>query len=374
MKNRIYLDYNATAQIKAPVIERMCEVMANVGNPSSVHAAGRDAKMLIEKARAQIASLVGVGLNSVIFTGSGTESNNMAIRGVNAASMIHSNIEHDSILAIAKVVEMPVYVTPVDEHGLIDMLKLDELLAKAEAPAIVSIMLANNETGVIQPISDIAQLVHKYDGLLHCDCMQAVGKIFIEFSDLGADMISITGHKMGGPQGVGALIVRPDLPLKPLIVGGGQEQGRRSGTENVAGIVGLGLAAELAEKQLPEFMALETLRDDLENRILKLAPDAKVWSRGVPRLPNTLSVSMAGVSAETQVMHMDLAGIAVSSGSACGSGKVKGSHVLEAMGGGTDGYTLRISLGLDTTQNHIDEAFEAWRELYERMQKKSSEG
>ena len=367
MKKRIYLDFNATAKIKPQVIERMSEVMSNVGNPSSVHAAGREARMLVEAARAQVASLVGAGVNSVIFTGSGTESNNMALRGVKAGSIIHSAIEHDSVVAVAKVLDKPIYVAPVDEHGLVDMLALDDLLSKAEAPAVVSIMLANNETGVIQPIHDIAQLVHKYDGILHCDCMQAAGKIFIEFNDLGADLISITGHKLGGPQGVGALIVRPDLPIETLLVGGGQELGRRSGTENVAGIVGLGLSAKLAEQDLPAFMALEQLRDELQNKILALAPDAKVWSKDAPRLPNTLSVSMPGVSAETQVMHMDLEGVAVSSGSACTSGKVKGSHVLEAIGGSDNGESLRMSLGFGSTQQDIEVAFKAWASLYERM-------
>ncbi len=377
MKKRIYLDYNATSMIKPQVIDRVATVMAAVGNPSSVHDYGRTAKMVVEGARSAIAKLVGVTSNAVIFTGSGTEANNMALRGVNAASIIHSAIEHDSIFAasnqFAKESDKPVFIVPVDGNGVVDMHALDALLADAPSPALVSIMLANNETGVIQPLHDIAALVHKHGGIFHSDCIQAAGKIFIEFADLGVDMISLSAHKMGGPQGVGALVVRPDLPISALIVGGGQELGRRSGTENVAGIAGFGLAAELAERDLPSFMALETLRDALEEKITTLAPDAKVWCKNAQRLPNTLAISMPNVSAETQVMHMDLEGVAVSSGSACSSGKVKASHVIKAIGcEGTD--TIRISFGFASEAEDVDIVFEAWKSLYERMKQKNGEG
>ncbi len=373
MKKRIYLDYNATSMIKPQVIDRVATVMAAVGNPSSVHDYGRTAKMVVEGARSAIAKLVGVTSNAVIFTGSGTEANNMALRCVNAESIIHSAIEHDSIFAAAKATEKPVFIAPVDGNGVVDMHALDALLSEAPSPALVSIMLANNETGVIQPLHDIAALVHKHGGIFHSDCIQAAGKIFIEFADLGVDMISLSAHKMGGPQGVGALIVRPDLPISALIVGGGQELGRRSGTENVAGIAGFGLAAELAERDLPSFMALETLRDALEEKITTLAPDAKVWCKNAQRLPNTLAISMPNVSAETQVMHMDLEGVAVSSGSACSSGKVKASHVIKAIGcEGTD--TIRISFGFASEAEDVDIVFEAWKSLYERMKQKNGEG
>lgn len=381
MKNRIYLDYNATSQIKPQVIERVAEVMAKVGNPSSVHDYGRGAKMVVEGARAAIAKLVGVASNAVIFTGCGTEANNMAIRTKQAASIVHSNIEHDSVFAAAKLSGKPVFIAPVDENGIVDMQALDALLAKAPKPALVSIMLANNETGVIQPLKDISEIVKKHGGLFHSDCIQAAGKIFVEFADLGVDMISLSAHKMGGPQGVGALVVRPDMPITTLIVGGGQELGRRSGTENVAGIAGFGLAAELAETDLPKFMALEQLRDQLEEKITNAAPDAKIWSAGVSRLPNTLAVSMPGVSAETQVMHMDLEGVAVSSGSACSSGKVKESHVLKAMslkamslkamgGDGCGTETIRISFGFESVASDVDQVFAAWSGLYDRMKQK----
>jgi cysteine desulfurase len=380
MKNRIYLDYNATSQIKPKVIDRVCEVLSEVGNPSSVHSNGRTAKMVVETARAAVAKLVGVASNSIIFTGSGTEANNMALRCVNFASIIHSAIEHDSIFAAAKAAvngtDKPIFIAPVDENGLLDMHALDALLEQAPSPALVSIMLANNETGVIQPLKDISELVHKHGGLFHSDCIQAAGKMFIEFADIGVDMLSISAHKMGGPQGVGALVVRPTMPITAFVVGGGQELGRRSGTENVAGIAGFGVAAELAQVDLPKFMALEQLRGNLEEKIIALAPEVKIWSKNAWRLPNTLAISMPDVSAEIQVMHMDLEGVAVSSGSACSSGKVKESHVIKAMikDGTSSADTIRISFGYASDASDVDKVFQAWSSLYKRMQLKKSEG
>lgn len=364
----IYMDYNATAPIRTSVIDVVTDAMRVVGNPSSVHAAGRSARKLVEEARAKVAALAGCRTRDVTFCSGGTEANNAVIRGAGAASVIISAIEHDSALAAAKLAGVPVFVCGVDRDGVISQDQLRTLLAESPAPALVSVMLANNETGVIQPIQEIVQIAHECGARLHTDAVQAAGKINIDFNELGADYLTLSSHKVGGSQGVGAIITAPTAPLAPLIAGGGQELGRRSGTENVAGIAGFGVAALEAVDDLGEASRIAAMRDRFEVAVSDHTNTACIISRGAPRTPNTSCVAMPGVKGETQVMHFDLNGICLSSGSACSSGKVKVSHVLSAMGYDeeTANASIRVSLGRMTQDSDIDALITAWKSLYDR--------
>lgn len=368
METIIYLDYNATAPTRPEVIEAVTTVMATVANASSVHAAGREARKKVEAARAEVAALVGADPDNVIFTSGGTEADNLALKGFGKRRLIVSSIEHGAILAPALLYDAASVIVPVDGNGHVDQAALRNALADTDGPAIVSIMLANNETGVIQPMTEIAAIVHEYDALLHCDAVQAAGKIPVDIKALGVDMLSLASHKIGGPQGVGALVLREDRHIDAQIIGGGQERGRRSGTENVAGIVGFGVAARIAHSRLDDFAELAGLRDDMERHIKQIAPGVRVFGADVDRLPNTSCLTMPGVKSETQVMSFDLAGIAISAGSACSSGKVAASHVLEAMGVDEDeGMTaVRVSMGWRTKRQDIDSFIEAWREIHQR--------
>jgi cysteine desulfurase len=260
----------------------------------------------------------------------------------------------------------------VDGEGVIDLAVLERLLAQGprDGGTLMSVMLANNETGVIQPVAQAAALAARYGARIHCDAVQAAGKITVDFADLGVDYLSLSAHKLGGPQGVGALVVREVCALTPLVRGGGQEQGRRSGTENVPGIAGFGVAAELA--CLPD--GIGALRDHWEARVRDAVPGAVIFSASAPRLPNTSCVAVPGVGSETQVMALDLAGIGVSAGAACSSGKVKSSRVLGAMGCGDDlaGSAIRISLGWATTEVDMNRLFDAWIALHERMARRKA--
>lgn len=366
MKTAIYLDYNATAPIRPEVIDRVAQVMKEGGNPSSVHAAGRKAKARLETARRQIADLVDCKPQEVIFTSGGTESNNLALLAFASRPQIISAAEHDSVLAvqghgIVKRVE-------VLENGQVNLDRLAALIDECEEPPLVSIMLANNETGVLQPVPEIAELVHEKGGIVHTDAIQCAGKIPVSFRELGVDMMSLSAHKIGGPQGQGALIVREGLAIQSIQKGGGQELGRRGGTENVAGISGFGLAAELAgnEEQLIVAEKLAELRDHMEQEIAAVSKDVKIYGKQSSRLPNTSCISMPDVGSELQVMNFDLAGIAISAGSACSSGKVKASHVLTAMGASEKeaAEAIRVSLGRLTKASDIDKFIEVWKKLY----------
>lgn len=364
----IYLDYNATAPVRPEVIEAVVAVMSAVGNASSVHAAGRQARKRVDEARATVAALVGAAAENVIFTAGGTEADNLALKGFGKRRLIVAGTEHGAILAPALLFDAGAVILPVDADGLVDLAALRGALEDAGGPAVVSIMLANNETGVIQPMAEIAAIVHDFDALLHCDAVQAAGKIPVDIEALEVDVMSLAAHKIGGPQGVGALVLREDRHIDAQVVGGGQERGRRSGTENVAGIVGFGVAARLARDALAQYGKLAALRDDMERRIKQVAPAVHVYGATVPRLPNTSCLTMPGVKSETQVMAFDLAGIAISAGSACSSGKVAASHVLDAMGVPQDeGLTaVRVSLGWRTTPEDVDRFVAAWAEIYRR--------
>ena len=369
MTNTIaYLDYNATAPVRPEVIEAVRERQEIGGNPSSVHSLGRDARRAVEQARDRVAALVNARADQVVFTSGGTESNSLALNGLGKRKLLVSAVEHGSVLAAALIGDPDADVVAVDGAGRIDLGALELALAARGDQALVSIMLANNETGVINPVDAVVDIAHRFGAVVHCDAIQAAGKIAVDFAALGVDLMSLSAHKIGGPQGVGALIAADGIELGARVVGGGQERGLRAGTENVAGIVGFGVAADISARALGDFADLARMRDRLESRLQQLAPDVEVLGGEAPRLPNTSCVSMPGVASETQVMALDLSGIAVSAGAACSSGKVARSHVLEAMGidDGVAECAIRISLGWRTTETDLDRLYDAWTELYTR--------
>jgi cysteine desulfurase len=368
MSKPIYMDYNATCPIRPSVIEKVAEVMAEVGNPSSVHAAGRKARGVVEEARAKVAALTSARPRDVMFCSGGTEAANTVISGSGAASLIISAIEHDCVLAAAGRADVPVYKAPVTADGALNMAALADILDEAPKPALVSVMFANNEMGALQPVAEIAALAAEHDALVHTDAVQAAGKVPLDMAALGVNYMTLSSHKIGGPQGVGAVILSPTAPLKPLVVGGGQELARRSGTENVAGIAGFGEAAMEAMVALGDMGRLEALRERLESCIKEHSNEALILGEGASRTANTSCIALPGVKGETQVMHFDLAGICVSSGSACSSGKVKVSHVLSAMGYADEvaSSSIRVSLGYKSSEEDVDAFVAAWKKLYDR--------
>ncbi len=366
--NYVYLDYNATARVRPEVIETVAQVMSEVGNASSVHEPGRRARVVVEDAREAIAALVGAEAENVIFTSGGTEADNLALKGVGDRRLMVSSVEHGAVLAPAMLRDAGAVILPVDGEGRVLLDGLEAALQAADKPVLVSVMLANNETGVIEPVAEIAGIAHRHGALVHCDGVQAAGKIPLDIQALDVDMMSLSAHKIGGPQGIGALVLRQDMDLAAEIVGGGQEKGRRSGTENVAGAAGYGRAAELAREGLDRFAGLASLRDDIERRLAKIESARRVYGGAAPRLPNTTCVSMPGVRSDLQVMAFDLAHVAISAGSACSSGKIAASHVLEAMGIDEDEAmtAVRVSLGWASTAADVDRFVEVWREIHDR--------
>jgi len=380
-RDRAYLDWNATTPLRREAREAMAAAWDLAGNPSSVHAEGRAARRLVEDARGAIAAALGADPRNVVFSSGGTEANALALapglRGKGGQAierLIISSIEHASVLSGGRFAAEAIATVGVTESGVVDLDHLADLLDGP--PALVSIMLANNETGALQPVAEAAAMVHAAGGLLHVDAVQAFGKIPIDIKDLSADLVSISGHKIGGPKGVGALLLAEGVAgLDALIRGGGQELGRRAGTENVPGIAGFGAAVRAAMAGLVEDAArIENLRNRLEEG-LRQTRGVFVFCEKAPRLPNTTLFAVPGLKAETAVIGFDLEGIAVSSGSACSSGKVQPSHVLEAMGfapelakGG-----VRLSLGWSTTMAEVDRCLEAWRKLSGTLLKHSDE-
>jgi len=363
MTGPVYLDYNATAPMKPAVIEAVSASLAETGNPSSVHRFGRLQRRRMEAAREAVAALAGARANQVVFTSGGTEANNLALRGVGRRVLV-SAIEHDSLLKAVPDAER----IAVDGDGRVDLGVLAATLARDPRPTLVCVMLANNETGVVQDVAEAARIAHAHGAVVHCDAIQAAGKIAFDMATLGADLLSLSAHKLGGPQGVGALIVGDHIALSPQLLGGGQERGRRAGTENVAAIHGFGVAAGLAGDDLGQMADIANLRDAMETRIAATAP-VSVLGAGVARLPNTSCIAMPGVAAETQVMAFDLAGIALGAGSACSSGKVRASHVLAAMGvePSIADCAIRVSLGWRTMREEIDRFVDAWLNLWTRI-------
>jgi cysteine desulfurase len=372
MSDRVYLDWNATTPLRPEAKAAMAAAWDLSGNPSSVHAEGRHARRLVEEARAAIAKAVAGLARNVVFTSGGTEANALALTpGLRQASgpaverLLVSAVEHASVLAGGRFSADAINTVGVTRSGVLDLDRLRTALA-AGPPALVSVMLANNETGALQPVAEAAELVHASGGVLHIDAIQALGKIPVDIKALRADLVTVSAHKIGGPKGAGAVILADGvLGLEPLLRGGGQELGRRAGTENVAGIAGFAAAVKAAMAAFGEDTSrLEGLRDRLE-RGLRQSPGIIVFSDSVGRLPNTTLFTAPGLKAETAVIGFDLAGIAVSSGSACSSGKVQPSHVLEAMGFGADlaQGAVRLSLGWSTSSAEIDRCLEAWRKL-----------
>jgi cysteine desulfurase len=376
MSDRVYLDWNATTPLRPEAQAAMAAAWELCGNPSSVHAEGRQARRLIEEARASIAGAVGALPRNVVFASGGTEANALALTpglrrgaGVPVERLLVSAIEHASVLAGGRFAAEAIGTIGVTSSGLLDLDHLHTVL-DGGPPALVSVMSANNETGAVQPVAEVGEIVHAAGGLLHVDAIQAFGKIPFDINALNADLVTLSAHKIGGPKGVGAVILAEGmLGLAPVLRGGGQEQGRRAGTENVAGIAGFGAAAKAAmAARASDAVRLESLRNRLENG-LRQTPDVIVFAENVPRLPNTTLFTVPGLKAETAVIGFDLAGIAVSSGSACSSGKVQPSHVLEAMGFGPElaQGAVRLSLGWSTSEADIDRCLEAWRKLADTL-------
>jgi cysteine desulfurase len=372
MPDRVYLDWNATTPLRPEARAAMVAAHDLVGNPSSVHAEGREARRLVESARAALAAAVGGRPRNVVFTSAGTEANAQALApglkrssGGAAQRLLVSAAEHASVLAGGRFPADAVSRIKVTRSGVVD---LDDLRAQLGSgpPALVSIMAANNETGALQPVAEAACIVHEAGGLLHVDAIQALGKIPFDINSIGADLATFSAHKIGGPKGIGALVVAENVVgLEPLLRGGGQELGRRAGTENVAGIAGFGAAVSAAVQALPEDAArVAKLRNRLENGLRAVAATT-VFSDDIARLPNTTLFTAPGLKAETAVIGFDLEGIAVSSGSACSSGKVQPSHVLLAMGVGPAAAqgAVRLSLGWSSQEADINRAIEAWRKL-----------
>ncbi len=356
-----YLDHNATSPLRPQAFDAMVEALRAGGNPSSVHRAGRRARSLVDAARREVAALVGAVPAEVVFASGGTEANNMALRSSGRKRVLVSAVEHDSVLKAVPEAE----VVAVDGDGIVDLGGLERRLAASDKPALVSVMFANNETGVMQPIADVVRLARRAGALVHCDAVQGAGKAPLDLHGLGVDYLSLSAHKLGGPTGVGALVIREGVPFAPDRRGGGQESNRRAGTENVAGIAGFGAAIAAARNGL----AVDGLRDDLEASLRAIAPGAQVFGAGARRLGNTTCISMPGVRAETQVMALDLANVCVSAGAACSSGKVQRSAVLAAMGveDAAAGTAIRISLGWNTRPEEIERLIAAWRDLYTRV-------
>ncbi len=351
MSNAVYMDANATTPPSAAALAALEAAARVAGNPSSVHGFGRAARGVVDRARVQVAQLAGAKAENVIFVSGGTEANNLALASRGSRPLIVSGIEHESVLKLAQAAGAR--VLKIRRNGQVDLDDLAEALREAGQPAFVSIMLANNETGVIQPVREAAELVHAAGGLLHCDAAQAPGRIALDLNALGADLVSLSAHKMGGVLGVGALVLKSDLPIAPMLVGGGQEKYRRAGTENVPAIAAFGAAAEEA-RTIAHAPRLKALRDRLEAGLAAFG--IEVLGKDAPRLPNTACVAVAGKSSETLVMALDLGGYAISAGSACSSGKVKPSHVALAMGRGEEiaKSAIRISLGWWNSEAEID--------------------
>ena len=363
MTLRNYLDYNATAPVRPEVVVAMRDALELTGNPSSVHGFGRAARHSLEQARETVAAMVRVAPHRVVFTSGGTEANNQALRS-GRGTTVASAVEHESVLAVATD------LAAVDEEGRVDLVRLAEQLARRR-PALVSVMLANNETGVLQPIGEVVEVARRHGALVHCDAAQAGGKLSIDMAGLGVDLLTLSAHKLGGPQGVGALVVGEAIEPAALLSGGGQERRWRPGTENLPGIVGFGRACELAMADFDWSPHTGALRDRLEAEIAAIAPAARVFGRAAERLANTSCMTMPGVSNQTQLIEFDLAGIAVSTGSACSSGKVGPSHVLAAMGVGPAeaGTAIRVSLGWASSAADIDRLVAAWGQLYARTRR-----
>jgi cysteine desulfurase len=377
--SRIYLDHNATTPLHAEVLDRMTAVLRDeFGNPSSVHHFGQRTKAIVDEARSAVAALIGGDVSDVVFTSGGTESDNFAIRGAAEAlhqagrrHLIATGIEHEAVLNTLKALARRGWRTtllPVDQTGVVtpDALRA----AITDDTALVSVMHANNEVGTIQPVAELAAIAHEHGALMHTDAVQSAGKIPVDVKALGVDLLSLSAHKMGGPKGAGALWMRRGVRLTPVLTGGRHERSRRAGTENVAGIAGFGVAAAVARRKMEaDAAALSSLRDRLEREVVAAVPGTAVNGGGSPRVPNTTNISFDRVEAESLLIALDLAGIAVSTGSACSSGTLEPSHVLKAMGfpPHRTQNSIRFSLGQGNADADVDRVVSVLPGIVEKL-------
>ncbi|GFY65378.1 cysteine desulfurase IscS [Trichonephila inaurata madagascariensis] len=363
----VYADYNATAPISENVKKSIFEVLLKQTlNPSSLHKRGQEARKILQDARDNIRDAIGVPSDKeIVFTSGATEANNLVMRGIAGYLHVISAIEHPSILNSAR----NPYIIPVNQEGIVDFLELEKILSELKGnKAIVSVMMANNETGVIQPVKEIAEIAHKFGAICHTDTAQSVGKIKVNMEDLGVDLLTLSAHKFGGVAGSGVLIFNKELAIEPIIIGGGQEKGFRGGTENIVAIAGLSAALQNIPDLLSKMDEVKELRDQLECELLNLASDIRIFGKNSKRLPNTSFIHMPGVKSDVQLMHFDLNHIAVSNGSACSSGKVEPSHVLLAMGATKEQAecSIRISIGPETKPQDIKKIVDCWYNIYKK--------
>lgn len=369
----IYLDYAATTPLRPEARRALLEALdGKWGNPSSVHRWGRESRALLDDARARLARVIGAAPGEIVFTRAGTEADNLAILGralVAPGSPVGcSAVEHSAVLAAVRASGAPARILPVDADGVVDLDALDAALA--EQPAVVSVMWANNETGVLQPVRDIAERCAAAGAAFHSDAVQALGKVPVRADEVPAALLSFSAHKVGGPKGIGALFVRRGTTLAPLMHGGGQERGLRAGTEDVAGALAFAAAAEAAEAERESSMLrLRGLRDRLESGLRERIPGLRVNGGGADRLANVSNLLVPGAAPEMLLVALDLEGIAASSGSACSSGAVEPSHVLLAMGLSPEaaGPSVRFSLGWGTTDADVDRVLEVFPAVVERV-------
>ena len=384
MSERAYFDWNATTPLRVEARAAMAAALGLTGNASSVHTEGRAARQQVEAARMQVAGLIGADPKNIAFTSGATEANMLALTPLLELSgrkeprdrLFVSAIEHPSVLRGGRFDASAVEKLPVTAEGLVDLTGLAGALARSERP-LVSVMLANNETGVIQPVRAVADIVHAANGILHVDAVQGAGRIDCDIESLGADLMSLSSHKLGGPQGAGALIRHNtkfgDIHIaQPLITGGGQERGLRAGTENVAAIAGFGAACAAADRaRQVDASRMARLRDQFETALKETASNTVIFGQATQRLPNTSLFTIPGLKAETAVISFDLNGIALSSGAACSSGKVQASHVLTAMGvaPGLARGAVRVSLGWTTAERDVEMLLNAWKRVVSSLLK-----
>lgn len=373
----VYLDHNASAPVRPEAIEAVAAALRMSANPSSVHGAGRAVRALVERSRTTIARSICARAEDLIFTSGGTEANNLAIHAavaLGARRIVVSAIEHDAVRAAAAASGLPIDVWPVATDGRADLEWLSADLAKSPETTLYALMSANNETGIIQPYAEAGALISDAGHLLHIDAVQMTGKVAFDFAGSLATFAALSAHKAGGPQGVGALAVACDAQVGAVITGGGQEKGRRGGTENVAGIAGFAAAIEAAASDQDAAARIAAIRGHAEAMITANAPDVTLWGAGVDRLPGTLCLSAPGWSSEIQVIAMDLAGFAVSAGAACSSGKVRKSIVLEAMGAAAQdaASVLRVSFGWTNTTDDAEAFANAWLNDYARVRPRAA--
>jgi len=371
MKDKIFFDNNSTTKVDNKIIEEMVEIMKLPLNSSSIHSHGRLAMRKLNNARNQIKKLLNGDNYDVIFTSGATESNNLALLGGKKLPIITSQIEHPAIVNVAKQVEH--YFVKTSKQGLTDIEDLKNIISKLNGKEFIcSIMFAHNETGAIFPIKEIAKITHQNGGIFHCDLTQAVGKLPLDIENLNIDLASLSAHKLNGPQGAGALLIRKGIKIGQILYGSGQENGKRPGTNNIAGAVGLGKACEISKEKIPQYKELQKLRDYFEESLKRIAnDDVVIFCKDIKRTPNTSFVAMRGVDNQTQLIDFDLNGFSIAIGSACSSGSSKTSIILSEMGinDSLAKNVIRVSFATDNTKEEIDKFIKIWKNLYQKIKK-----